>query len=57
MKFVGPINSAQVHCLQKTGSIVAFEKKKRKTREIENATVDNFYPNALLVNDMFVSFF
>ena len=43
-----------MHCSQKTGSTVAAEKKKRKrkrkTREIENAAVDNLYPNALVVN-------
>ena len=39
-----------VHCSQKIGSMVAAEKKKKKkgkTHEIENAVVDNLYPNAL----------
>ena len=38
-----------LHCSQKIGSTVAAEKKKKKgkTREIENAAVDNLYPNAL----------
>ena len=32
MEFVGPVNSAQVHCSQKTGSTIAAEKKKKKKK-------------------------
>lgn len=39
MKFVGPVNSAQVHCSQKTGSTVASEeKKKRKGKRVKLKT-------------------
>ena len=37
MEFVGPINSAFMHCSQKTGQQLRLKKKKKKKRENADA--------------------
>ena len=43
MMFVGPVNSARVHCPRRKSTFTAIKKKKKKT---ENANANHPDPNA-----------